>query len=182
MGLGKPKANDGQDINCVGTVFYGHSHSGNFVDLFSDPNNRKSYAKKRSNGKMKCSYELFGDVAPGLPKSCWCDADADLEPYVVPDGNIVEPCANEGEPCNCQGTVHYGLGNDGDFKAMSTKYFKSREVSEADAKNGFMLCSNMVFGDPFPSKAKQCFCERQEKPENLKEDNLSKCASEGEKC
>jgi hypothetical protein len=96
MGLGKAQATEEQDINCVGTVLYGQSPSGNFVDLFSDLNNRKSYGKKRSNGKMKCSNSVFGDVAPGIGKSCWCDADADLEPYVVPAGNIVEPCSYQG--------------------------------------------------------------------------------------
>jgi hypothetical protein len=44
------------------------------------------------------------------------------------------------------------------------------------------MCGNNEFGDPLIGKPKQCFCERPEKPANLKEENMSKCASEGENC
>ena len=66
---------------------------------------------------------------------------------------------------------------------MSKTFFKSKDMSPAAAKKGFMDCSNHnMGGDPNPGKPKQCFCERPEKPEKLKEKALTKCGSEGEKC
>jgi hypothetical protein len=131
---------------------------------------------------MKCSYELFGDVAPGLGKGCWCDADAEMAQYEVEKDSIVEKCGMEGEPCDCITTVHYGDGAAKDFSEMSKTYFKTKEISTQDKNRGFVDCSNNVFGDVLPGKKKQCFCERPEKPQDLKEKHLNKCGSEGDNC
>lgn len=181
MGLGKMKVREGEEFECVGTAFYGHAKDGMFSNIFHGPE-KKTYAKKRSYGKISCSYEEFGDVAPGLGKGCFCEEDKKQDPYEVKKGNVVEKCGNEGEQCNCTTTVHYGDGTAKDFSEMSKTFFKSKDVSQADAKKGFLDCSNSVFGDPLPNKPKQCFCERPEEPEKLKEKSLVKCGSEGEKC
>ena len=78
--------------------------------FFGNPGVVKTYGKKRSNGKMKCSYEVFGDTAPGYGKGCWCDADTGMGKYEVPEDHIVEKCGMEGEKCECTNTVHYGDG------------------------------------------------------------------------
>lgn len=93
MGLGKAKVMEGEEIDCQGTVIYGASDDKSFFKVFKDKKHQiDTYGKKRSNGKMKCNNEEFGDVAPGLPKMCWCDKDADQEKYEVGEGNIVEKC------------------------------------------------------------------------------------------
>jgi hypothetical protein len=102
--------------------------------------------------------------------------------YEVEDGFVVEQCSMEGEPCNCTTTVHYGDGAAKDFKEMSKTFFKTIDISETDSKKGFVDCDNNIFGDVLPNKKKQCFCERPEKPEDLKEKHLSKCGSEGDQC
>ena len=68
---------------------------------------------------MKCSYEEFGDVAPGKGKGCYCDEDKKLLPYELAEGNVADKCGMEGEICNCTTTVHYGNGAAADFKERS---------------------------------------------------------------
>jgi hypothetical protein len=183
FGLGKAKVHEGEEIECVGTVLYGHSKNGMFANIFKNPKEKKTYAKKRSYGIMKCSIENFGDVAPGMGNACWCDKDADLEPYVLEEGHVAEACGKEGEACNCTTTVHFGDGKAEDFATMAKKHMKTKEVSSADKLRGYTDCNSNVFGgDPLPNQKKQCFCERPEAPSKLKEDNLSKCGSEGDKC
>jgi hypothetical protein len=132
---------------------------------------------------MKCSLELFGDVAPGLGKGCWCDDDKGMLPYEVADDMVVEKCGKEGEECDCATTVHYGDGDAKDFKEMSKTFFKTKELTKKESVAGFVNCDSNVFGDPHPSKKKQCFCERQDKPKNLKPDgHFTKCGSEDDKC
>ena len=131
---------------------------------------------------MKCSYEEFGDVAPGKGKGCYCDEDKKLLPYELAEGNIADKCGMEGEICNCTTTVHYGNGAASDFKEMSETYFKTKEMSPKDKKRGYVDCGNAEFGDVLPNKKKQCFCERPEKPTDLKEKSLSNCGFEGENC
>lgn len=80
MGLGKVKVHEGEEIDCVGTVFYGHSTDGMFSKIFE---HGKTYGKKRSYGKTSCSLEEFGDVAPGKGKGCWCEKDKEADPYEV---------------------------------------------------------------------------------------------------
>lgn len=180
MGLGKVKVHEGEEIDCVGTVFYGHTTDGMFNKIFEQG---KTYGKKRSYGKTSCSFEEFGDVAPGKGKGCWCEKDSEADPYEVQEGFVVEKCGKEGEECNCTTTIHYGDAAAKDFSEMSKTFFKSKDMSPAAAKKGFLDCSNHnMGGDPLPNKPKQCFCERPEKPEKLKEKSLTKCGSEGEKC
>jgi hypothetical protein len=134
--LGKAKIKEGQTIDCVGTVLFGATSNTWFEDIFHDHHGKKTYGKKRSNGKMKCSTELFGDVAPGLPKHCWCDADKDLAPYELAEGSIAEKCAGEGEMCNCTTTVHYGDASAKDFSELSKGFFYTKDVSDADQLKG----------------------------------------------
>jgi hypothetical protein len=144
---------------------------------------RNTYAKKRSNGKMKCGFEEFGDVAPGLGKGCWCDADTGMLPYEAPENTVIEKCGMEGEDCECITTVHYGDGAAKDFAEMSKTYFKSITVAPNDFKRGWIDCGNNLFGDVLPGKKKQCFCERPDKPQNLKPDgHFEKCGSEDDHC
>ena len=120
--------------------------------MFHDQGEGKTYAKKKTFGKMKCSNEVFGDVAPGKPKGCYCDEDKALAAYEVEEGNVVEKCGMEGQPCNCTTTVHYGNGAAADFKEMSETFFKTKDVSEKDAKRGYVDCGNHEFGDVLPNK------------------------------
>jgi hypothetical protein len=131
---------------------------------------------------MKCNNEQFGEVAPGLKKACWCDKDSEMADYEVTEGSVVEKCGMEGESCDCTTTVHYGDGAAKDFKEMSKKYFKTHGATPEEIKRGFVDCDNNLFGEVLPGKKKQCFCEREEKPEELKEKHLRKCGSEGDKC
>ena len=51
--------------------------------------------KVLTGGSIKCSNEEFGDVAPGKPKSCFCN-EAKEPLYKLPKEFAAEKCADEG--------------------------------------------------------------------------------------
>ena len=130
---------------------------------------------------MMCDNENFGDVAPGKGKGCWCDADEDKEPYEIPAGNVVEKCAEDGERCNCTSIVHFGEAKK-DFEEMMMGPSKSKELNHRQRQQGSVMCDSKLFGDIFPGKKKQCFCERQDKPKVKPDHHIHKCGSENETC
>jgi len=68
----------------------------------------------------------------------------------VPFSQVVQEkkgrfCANEGQPCDCKGTIYYGAD-----------MIWRKQFAESD---GMTTCSNSVFGDPYIGEEKSCYCD-----------------------
>jgi hypothetical protein len=88
------------------------------------------------NGRgVACSNEVFGDPAPGVPKSCM---------YLAHGMDVHEEhvCAWENEFCSFRGERRVRYGAEGRFV-------------EGIYRNG-VTCDNETFGDPIPGVRKFC--------------------------
>ena len=123
-----------------------------------------------SNKCIQCAdgrTNVAGDDASGQDTNCECLVDehvvsaddGSLSCAACPDGttnkagddpaaNPVETsrtwCANEHDHCSCKGRVWYG---------------KHHRWAEPRTVDGSIICSSLVFGDPFGGTFKQCDCE-----------------------
>lgn len=90
--------------NCYGTVYYGQRFNKDNGTLSFAEMMKKGWTSKMSNGDLLCDENSFdGDPAHGHDKQCFCEADPDYTPAPA-----AEFCADEGQECNCDGTVYYG--------------------------------------------------------------------------
>ena len=94
---------------------------------------RDRYATGEFINGVACTNAVFGDPIKGTTKRC------EYGPEVEVTWN---PCANEGQQCNFNGTHQVRYGADGKFAVR-------------EATNG-TACSNQVFGDPMPGVSKRC--------------------------
>ena len=67
-------------------------------------------------------------------------------------GRRVRQCARENGECECVGEVRYGHGEAPLSEAATETWSKPRMV------RGVVACTNRVFGDPAPGRAKRCLC------------------------
>ena len=106
---------------------------------------------------VPCSNRVFGDPAPGRPKSCYTVErggydDGDYGDGDYGDGDYGRPrgrwavCANEGEFCEFYGrkVVRYGARG---------------RLTEGVFRGG-VRCDNRVFGDPAPGREKRCYIQQ----------------------
>ena len=95
---------------------------------------------------VPCTTRVFGDPAPGRPKTCYIvlrdrgESDGD---YDQPRPNRWTACADEGEFCDFRGRKVVRYGARGRF-------------TEDVFRNG-VECDNQTFGDPARGAKKRCY-------------------------
>lgn len=128
------------------------------------------WAQKDVFGSVDCSNDVFGDVARGKPKQCYCEAEM--------EGPTIEQCGSEGDECVCLGKVYYGLQKMGKHSSPIPFAQMIRKPHKVADSHGSIQCNNGVFGDPTPGAPKQCFCEAGAPVTK----SVLKCGEEGEDC
>ncbi|WP_245317952.1 MULTISPECIES: hypothetical protein [unclassified Mesorhizobium] len=95
---------------------------------------------------VPCSNRVFGDPAPGIPKSCFIvmrGRDQSDDNYDEPRRERWAACADEGDYCDFYGRKVVRYGARGQF---------TQDVF----RNG-VQCDNDTFGDPAPGREKRCY-------------------------
>ena len=160
-------ASEGGNCQCQGRVFYGKEYDESkpaTIDLDPIPQGGKTHNKQpelnfkemikfpfteqKVFGNVSCSSDVFGNVARGYSKQCFCASEfADMK---------VDRCALERDHAECigDGFVYYGKEaingvNPAPFDSLlRDKYIKK-------AVHGSIACSNAgMGGDPAPGHAK----------------------------
>eukprot|EP00670_Eutreptiella_braarudii_P005770 CAMPEP_0174286352 /NCGR_PEP_ID=MMETSP0809-20121228/11546_1 /TAXON_ID=73025 ORGANISM="Eutreptiella gymnastica-like, Strain CCMP1594" /NCGR_SAMPLE_ID=MMETSP0809 /ASSEMBLY_ACC=CAM_ASM_000658 /LENGTH=354 /DNA_ID=CAMNT_0015382381 /DNA_START=29 /DNA_END=1093 /DNA_ORIENTATION=+ len=117
-GPGAQCATNGGTCECSGVVKYGANNH---------------WATKAVDGHVVCNSATFGGVDPsgeGTGNSCFC----------IPKW---KKCADEGQTCQCKGTVQYGVG-----RAWTSPHDVQKSIK----------CNNTEFGDPDWLHNKSCYC------------------------
>lgn len=95
---------------------------------------------------VPCSNRVFGDPAPGRPKSCFIvmrGRDQSNDDYDEPRRERWQPCAEEGDFC--------------DFNGRKVVRYGARGRFTQDVFRNGVQCDNDSFGDPAPGNEKRCY-------------------------
>ena len=104
--------------------------------------------KTLSSGTYVCGDQLFGDPAPGQPKSCYSTSGST---------STTTPVASKPTSTNQLSML---IGQSGSFtlaSAATVAYGSGSQLVEKSLAAGTYACGDQLFGDPAPGVNKQCY-------------------------